>query len=178
MPVKLIHGDVLDATTEGLILTIDGARKGLEGNLARAYARRWPDSFEEIGYEIPYPVPLGRTVALRVEDDSPFRVILIASTLHHIDVLDERQKLRVTISAFSEAIALARRFKLRSLASTVMSGGWRLPFKPALHAMLTVARPLAEHESGLTAEIYFKEQKDCIDAIAHAESISFPIGDK
>lgn len=175
MTVRLIHGDVLDATTEGLILTIDGTQKGLEGNLARAYARRWPDSFEELGYEIPYPLPLGRAVAVRIEDDSPFRVIVLASTLHHLDVLDERQKVAVTTSAYSEAIALARRFRLRSIASAVLSGGWRLPVKAALHAMLTVARPFSEQESALSVEIHFKEKQDLNDAVAHANSIAFPL---
>lgn len=175
MPVKLIHGDVLDATTEGLILTIDGAGQGLTGNVAQAYARRWPDAFEEVGYKIPYPLPLGRTIAVRLEDDSPFRVILLASTLNHLDVLNEKQKVAVTTSAFSEAIALARRLKLRSIASTAMSGGWRLPFKAALHAMLTVARPIAETESGLSVEIYFREKSNFADAMAHAKSIGFPL---
>ncbi len=58
MPICLVYGDVFDAVADGLLLTIDGAKKGMEGNVARAYARRWPDAFEEIEYEIPYPLPL------------------------------------------------------------------------------------------------------------------------
>ena len=170
-----MQGNVLDAATEGLILTIDGMRRGMEGNLARAYARRWPDSFEEIGYDIPYPLPLGRTFAVRLDDDSPFRLVLIASTLHHLEVLDEGQKAAVTTNAFREAIALAQRFRLRSLATTVMSGGWRLPLRSAFHLMLRQARPLSCQDSRLSLEIYVSDEADLNDAIAHAESVAFPL---
>jgi O-acetyl-ADP-ribose deacetylase (regulator of RNase III) len=171
----LIHGDILDATADGLILTIDGAHKGMEGNLARAYARRWPDAYEEVAYEIPYPLALGRTIAAFPDAENPFRLVLVASTLHHADILDEGQKAAVVSNALREAIALAQRHRVQRLATAVMSGGWRLPFISALNVMLTVARPLSMQKLGMKLEIYIRDEADYLSALEHAESICFPL---
>ena len=107
MAVQILKGNALDARADALVLTIDGARRGMEGNIARAFARRWPEVFEEIEEQIHYPVPLGRTVAINPESDCPFRTILLASTLHHLDVLSDKQKSSIIASALSGAINLA-----------------------------------------------------------------------
>ena len=106
MPIQIIQGNVLEAAGDALLLTIDGSRRGLEGNIARAFARRWPDDFAEIEEQIPYPLPLGRTIATLPDRDCPFKGIYIASTLHHIDVLSDTQKARIITSALSEAVSL------------------------------------------------------------------------
>lgn len=136
MPTQIRKGNALDAQAEALILTIDGARRGMEGNIARAFSRRWPDGFEEVDEQIRYPVPLGRTVATHAHSDCPFRTILFASTLHHLDVLSETQKAAVVSSALREAVSLAQKDRCQTVATAVMSGGWRLPFEAALDAML------------------------------------------
>ena len=43
MSLKISRGNVLDAKADAIILTIDGAANGMEGNIARAFARKWPD---------------------------------------------------------------------------------------------------------------------------------------
>lgn len=168
MPFCIAHGDVLDAVADGLLLTIDGARKGMEGNVARDYARRWPDAFEEVEYEIPYPLPLGRTVAAHPESESPFPFVLIASTLNHIDVLTDSQKSGIVGSALREAIAIAQRRGIQRLVTPVMTGGWRVPFASALDAMLAVARPLSLVDSGLTLAIQVRDERDFQSAVSQA----------
>lgn len=150
MTIQLLQGDVLGAATDGLILTIDGARRGLEGNIARAFARRWPDDFAAIEEQIRYPVPLGRTVVTRPDLDCPFKAVYIASTLHHLEVLTGAQKAGIVASALSEAVQMALRHRMRSLASAVMTGGWRLPFDAALGAMLDCLGGLARPDVPLT----------------------------
>ena len=36
--IKIVEGDVLASDADAVILTIDGAKRGLEGNIARSYA--------------------------------------------------------------------------------------------------------------------------------------------
>lgn len=170
MPIQLLQGDVLGAATDGLILTIDGARRGLEGNIARAFARRWPDDFAEIEDQIRYPVPLGRTVVTRPDLDCPFKAVYIASTLHHLEVLTGAQKAGIVASALSEAVQMALRHRMRSLASAVMTGGWRLPFDAALGAMLDCLRSLAPPEAPLRLAIYVLDEGELRSAIAMATS--------
>jgi O-acetyl-ADP-ribose deacetylase (regulator of RNase III) len=129
MAVQILQGNALDARADALVLTIDGARRGMEGNIARAFARRWPDAFEEIEEQIRYPIPLGRTVATHPESDCPFRTVLFASTLHHLDVLTDTQKSAIIASALTEAVNLALKHRCRSVATAVMSGGWRLALR-------------------------------------------------
>jgi len=175
MPICLVHGDVLDAVADGLLLTIDGAKKGMEGSVARAYARRWPDAFEEIEYEIPSPLPLGRTVATHPESESPFPLVLIASTLNHIDVLTDLQKSGIVRSALHDAIVIAQRRGVRRLATPVMTGGWRLPFAAALDAMFAVAMSLTQVDSSFTLEIHIRDPHDMKSAVSHAKSMGVPI---
>lgn len=175
MPFCLVYGDVLDAVADGLLLTIDGARKGMEGNVARAYARRWRDAFEEIEYEIPYPLPLGRAVVAHPESESPFPFVLIASTLNHIDVLTNSQKSGIVSRALREAIAIAQRRGIQKLVTPVLTGGWRVPFSSALDVMLTVARPLSQMDSGLTLAIHLRDEHDFQSAVSQAQETGISI---
>jgi len=34
MSLKILHGDVLDAAADAVIMTIDGSGKGMQGNIA------------------------------------------------------------------------------------------------------------------------------------------------
>ncbi len=170
MAIRICLCDVLDVHADALLLTLDGARKGLEGNIARAFARRWPDAFEEIAEQIGYPLPLGRAVLTRAETDCPFRAILFASTLHHLDVLSEAEKARLTGMALQEAIGLARRHGLCSLASAVMAGGWRLPFDSAFGVMLATAGYLAHSEAALDLLICVCSRAEYASALALADN--------
>lgn len=135
--IEIIQGDVLSSEADAVILAIDGAKRGMEGNIARAYARRWPDAWMEIEDEIRYPIPLGRTIATHPKSESGFPLVLIASTLNHVDTLDEQGKAAIVRSALFEAIQLASRHRVSRLATAPMTGGWRLELEPALAAMMS-----------------------------------------
>ncbi len=137
MVFEVITGDVLDINANALLLTIDGAKAGMEGNIARQFARRWPDDWQVIQRDVRYPIPIGRTVAVPWEGDCPWRLILFASTLHHVDVLDDQQKRSVIRSALTEALRHCARLQVGSLAMAVMRGGWRMSDVEALQQMRT-----------------------------------------
>ena len=92
MNLSVIHGNVLDANAGGLIITIDGSQRGMEGNIARIFAQKWPEVWEEIEDEVPYPLPLGDVYDYKPSSKIPFQLLLIASTLHHRDTLSETAK--------------------------------------------------------------------------------------
>jgi len=140
MPIRIECTDVLDASADALILTVDGLKRGMEGNIARQFERRYPDDWLDMQRDIAYPIPLGRTTAVEWDGDCPWRTILIASTLHHIDVLTQQQKASVVRAACAEALTLAARRGCRSVASVVMRGGWRLGLDEGFGAMLDAFR--------------------------------------
>ena len=137
MALEIVTGDVLDLAADALLLTIDGVKRGMEGNIARQFERRWPDDWEDLQRAVRYPVALGRTVAMPWDGDCPWRLVLFASTLHHVDVLDDQQKRRVIRSSLSEALQLCDRHRASSLATAVLQGGWRLSPEEALLEMRT-----------------------------------------
>ncbi len=151
--MELLQIDVLDAQAEALLLTVDGAKAGLEGNIARQLARRWPDDWHDMARAIRYPIPLGRTVALEWEGDAPWRLYLFASTLHHTDILDDAQKVSVVSAAFFEALQLCAKHRVATLATPVLQGGWRLPKEVALETMQTQAMRGAAQRLGVSVKI-------------------------
>jgi O-acetyl-ADP-ribose deacetylase (regulator of RNase III) len=140
MTLEFVAGDVLDVSSDALLLTIDGAKRGMEGNIARQFARRWPEDWEDMQQDVKYPIPIGRTVVVPWDGDCPWRLIIFASTLHHLDVLNEQQKRNVIRSSLSEALQLCVRYKATSLATVVLQGGWRLSAEAALQEMQSTYR--------------------------------------
>lgn len=150
MPLRVIHADLFSVRADALLLTIDGARRGLEGNLARQFARRHPEDWEDVEAQMRYPLALGRAACLQMHAECPWRNVLVAATLHHLDVLTDGEKALVVRRAFTEALALCGRHGVRSLASPVLRGGWRLPLERAFSAMadgwLATAPPVRQSD--------------------------------
>lgn len=63
MALELIAGNVLDAKADALLLTIDGTKRGMEGNIARQFVRRWSDDWGDMQRDVRHPIPIGRAVA-------------------------------------------------------------------------------------------------------------------
>ena len=84
--IEFVAGDVLNAGSDALVLTIDGARAGVERNVARQFAKRWPDDFRDMAKSLRYPIPVARTVEVEWEGGAPWKLFLFASTLHHVDI--------------------------------------------------------------------------------------------
>lgn len=148
-PVRLeiAQGHLLEGREDGLVLTVDGAARGMEGNLARLFCRQYPDAWEDIEDRIVYPIPLGSAQLFELDPDiaSRFRFVFIASTLHHLDALSEEQKLAIQGNALRAILALAERKGLRSIATALMVGGWRLEAPRALDQMVaTYLRALSQ----------------------------------
>ncbi len=152
--MKIIHSDILDMPSDALILTVDGAKAGLEGNLARAFERRFPDDWKDMQRDIRYPIPLGRTIAVPWEGDCPWKCILVASTLHHVDVYSYTEKYAIVAQAFRSALHHAQQLGLKTLSTTVFRGGWRMELVDAFAAMLDAWEGCHARYEGPTVSVF------------------------
>ncbi len=146
--LKLAHSNVLDAEADALLLTIDGQARGLRGNVAHAFQRRWPDDYEDFESQLRFPVPLGTAVRIDADTDCPWRTILFVSTLHHLDTLDTAGKLAVIHRALSSALQIAASTGVHTLATAPMKGGWRLTVSEAYRTMYQAWFGSPLHRSG------------------------------
>ena len=121
--MSVVNRNILDSSAEAIILTIDGAKKGMEGNIARAFAKKYPNAWELLEYEITYPIPIGMAKIFNIEDDDDCnqKFCIIASTLHHLDVLEQSSKRNIINSALRYALTQANNHQLKSLCTTTVS---------------------------------------------------------
>ncbi len=133
MSIDLFHEDLFDGLDEAVILTIDGAAKGMEGNLARAFARLHPDAWEEIEDNLSYPMPLGTAKLIEIHPDLSchYKFCFIASTLNHLLVLTDQEKLNVLSGALRQVLSIGAAKGIKSIGTAVLVGGWRLPIEAA-----------------------------------------------
>ncbi len=133
MSIDLLHKNLFDGLDEGVILTIDGTASGMEGNLARAFSRLYPDAWDEINYKLKYPVPLGTAIVIEINPDLKchYKFFFLASTLNHLLVLTEQEKLNVLSNALRQVLAIGEARGIQSIGTAVLTGGWRLPIEVA-----------------------------------------------
>ncbi|MBI5847176.1 MAG: hypothetical protein HZB31_04380 [Nitrospirae bacterium] len=173
MAVSIINGNVLEAQADALILTIDGARKGMEGNIARQFSRKWPEVWAELEDEISYPLPLGQVFDYEPVSECPFKLLLIASTLVHMGNLTEYYLKGIVRTAFEEALTRAAEYNVSKVASAVMSGGWRLKPQAAFLSMTDGYESATRNGSKIGIEIYLPDQQQYLHIKALAESMGW-----
>lgn len=147
--------------------------QGMEGGIARAFAKRWPEAWDEIECEIPYPMTLGEVIGVETSPESPFRLVMIASTLHHKDTLSESDKKGVVRTALIEAMHIASGYGIRSIAAPVMSGGWRLSPSSAFIAMIDAYEEFIQNGKDVSLYIHVLDtrQYEIISSIARGVGI-------
>lgn len=155
MSINIIHNDLFSGKEQAVILTVDGQSAGMEGNLARMFARRYPECWEEISEQINYPIPLGQARRYLLDselteyENCPYRCVIIASTLHHLEVLSKAYKTQIIHQALISALSLSTQSMISELATTIMSGGWRLPEQQALQAMTQAYQQFSQANKNL-----------------------------
>jgi hypothetical protein len=159
MELGILHGDVLDADSDAILMTIDGSAKGMEGNICLQFRKRWPEVWDEIMEDIRYPIALGKVYDYEPVSLSNFRFILLASTLHHRDIMMEGQKKNVIKTALEDAINRALSYKITRIATGIMRGGWRLPDTVAFMAMLDACETADRAGKNLNIDIYITDSK-------------------
>jgi len=138
MHIEIINGNIFESEAEAIILTVDGARAGMEGNIARSFQRNYPDVWEELEYDFEYPIGLGSAKIYPIHEDLQCKnkFCILASTLHHIDTLEDLEKLKILSSALRRSLILASGRSVSSVCSVVLSGGWRIKTVEAFKEMV------------------------------------------
>lgn len=173
--MKLIvkKGDLFDSDADALILTIDGAAPGMEGNTARQFAKRWPEDWEDIATDVRYPIPLGGMSDHDPCYDCPFETVFLASTLEHRRQLSAQQKKSVVATAMEEIFKRAADLELRTIAVGIMTGGWRLSADQALLAMVEGMERAGDAAWGRELHVHAKRPGDHEYLTAMAEQLGF-----
>jgi hypothetical protein len=150
MKLRIIEADLLSQTADAVVGTIDGLidqpRVNVDrqlGNTGHQFMRRFPDAGleQEIASQVDFPLRLGSAALVEIpEGTSPFRWAIVVSTLPHIGELDATTLKNAARSAFAHALELAHGAGVRTIATTILAGGWRLKPMAAWAAMLDVLR--------------------------------------
>ena len=139
MAIRICQQNMFESKAGAIILTVDGARAGIEGNITRQFGRLYPDAWEDLERDILYPIPLGGAKIYPINRDvgCHFSHCIVASTLHHLELMTLQDKLSVVRGALNSSVRLAANRGVRSICTTILSGGWRLTIEHALDEMLT-----------------------------------------
>lgn len=133
--MNILQGNVLDAKAGAIILSIDGAAKGMEGNFSREFASRFPGVWHEIQNKIEYPVPLGSVIEYETAGECSFRLVLLATTLNHLEMISDAARQGIIRDVTEKSLHIATKYKINAIASPVLTGGWRLTMQKAFLSM-------------------------------------------
>ena len=173
MNLKLINSNIFSGNEESIILTIDGSRKGMEGNLVREFSKKFPEKWEEIESHITYPLSLGEIFPFVSLDDFKYKYILIASTLNHIESLDIRSLENVIMNSFSDCLKFLSGKNINSVSTVLMKGGWRLNPLNAFLSMSTAIEKNMDLILDLDINIYFNDEEEYKKISSFAGSIGW-----
>jgi hypothetical protein len=162
--IQLVEGDVLDQSADALVIPVDGTfspradqMARILGNIGRQFLRRFPEVelLDEIESQVDFPLALGTVAAVQLSE-SPFRLAILASSLHHAGALDSSSKRASVRSCFAQGLSLAAAEGAKVLASPVLQGGWRLSPEVAFAEMV--------HAAGVSQASNIEVRVCCIDS--------------
>src|SRR5690349_17643828 len=100
--LDIVIGDVLNIERDALVVPIDGTMRPTDGNLerilgnvGRQFHRRYPNAefLEALEAQLDLPLAIGIGKAASVElEEAPFKFVVLVSTLHHVQLLDNSGK--------------------------------------------------------------------------------------
>ena len=154
-------------------MTVDGAAKGMEGNLSRQFALRWPDVWSEIQDEIRHPITLGRVIEYEPVADCSFQLILLASTLHHREVLSDAAKQGIIRDATEKSLRIAEKYSINTVAASLMVGGWRLAMQSAFLSMVDGYESARRNNVNANLDIHILQPSDYETLQALARNIGW-----
>lgn len=160
MFLNILQGNVLDSDSDAIVLTVDGSTKGMEGNISRQFSLRWPNVWQDIQNEMTKPIPLGRVAEFETVSDCPFRLVLLASTLHHREVLSDAAKQGIIRDATERSLVIASKYNIEKVASAIMIGGWRMSMQKAFLSMLEGYESARQKNINTDLDVYMLQASD------------------
>lgn len=160
MELKIIPGDIFTDASEAIVVSIDGTAKDMEGRLARRFERHYTDLWKEVTSLISYPVPLGDIFTFRAEVAAPYKMVVAAGQINHIDNLSFEEEKSVVFTVFSKTLRDCLKYGIKSLACTPMKGGFRLDSFNAFLAMWQAVEKEVGYHKPLDINLYVLEEED------------------
>ena len=166
--IRVVVGDIFGAVADGIVLPVDGTfvpradrLDRILGTIGSQFVRRFPTVglLEEIEGQVDFPIALGQAAAVELPD-GPFRVAVLACTLHHAGVFDDASKRAVIRSSFAAALRVASVAGATKLVAPVLQGGWRVAPGVAFREMVASYREV-EHPPDVDVH--------CVDAALAGE---------
>ena len=140
--IRLFERDLFEASAEALLITLDGSdRRDLDhvaGNLGHAFARRWPEAWEEVCavWEETQTLSPGSVAVVELGvGECPFEAVVLAATLVHIGDTSSAHLAGLVRGAVGATVRQAKARGWDAVASAVMRGGWRIESVSAFRAM-------------------------------------------
>jgi hypothetical protein len=177
-------GNVLDAKTDAILLTVDGelivsSPKGNDrryGNTANAFSRKWPGVLENEKW---YPLRYGDVYAIESDEEygCSFQFVMLASVLPHPhnDQIIQSASLKTAVrSALKCMVQKVSEYDLKSCAMGLIKCGWRMSAQDALLITVEALDIPDIRESGIAVEVYVNDEKEyeMLSAIAGSIGIT------
>jgi len=168
----VIQNDLFESDSPAIILPYDGMNRRFEGNLISAFRKLYEDCEEiERKVETGPQVALGKINPIAIEDFRSFQYLVLVSTHGHLaEDADIHSSKSFVSSAVARSLEWALHNQLPSVASAVMSGGWRLRFVDAIYAMIAGVERI---KGDVTLLICVPEEEDYEDACAIVHQAGF-----
>jgi hypothetical protein len=136
-------GDVLKASAEGLLVTIDGISTDYVGRIARQFIRSiGEDEWENLREELKAPTPIGTIQILNLKElgvESTFDYLFVASFLDHQGESNRSTRPTIAYDVISNVLKKGKQLGVKRIASALLTGGWRVTPEVALKSMEAAA---------------------------------------
>jgi len=126
MKLKINNESLFGRTSDAILLTIDGAAKGMAGKAARMFGELYPDIWHFVESQVEYPVKAGSCFSISIPSCTPFKVVFLAATLTHLPNIQNAGQKSLALKAFNMAIRDATVLGVKTIRCGLPIGGWRV----------------------------------------------------
>ena len=158
MKLKINNESLFDRTSDSLILTIDGASKGMAGKAARTFGELYPEIWQFIESQVQYPVTAGNSVSISIPGGIPFKVVFLASTLTHLPDMQNTSQKSLSLRAFNMAIRDAIVLGLKTIRCSLPIGGWRVDPLNAFMILSQILEKTYSSKKGMELQLCILEE--------------------
>ena len=183
--LKLTYGNVLDANTDAILLTVDGemvvaSEKQNDrryGNIANAFTRRWPGVLESERW---YPLRYGDIHVIEPDEDydCAFRLVVLASVLphpHNGQTLNSNPLNAAAGRVLQGLVNELYELGLSSCAMGLLKCGWRMDAKEALRITVAALAASKSMNSRVAVQVYVNDDKEYELLTAYASTLGLII---
>lgn len=163
----LRSGNVLDAKSDAIFLTVDGemvvaSEKQNDrryGNIANSFTRRWPGVLDSERW---YPLRYGDIHVIEPDEEygCPFRLVVLASVLphpHNGQGLNGNSLKTAVGRALQCMVDELLELGLSSCAMGLLKCGWRMDAKEALRITVDALNSPGASNSGVSVQVYVND---------------------